>query len=100
MRLTVDFSEWLPAPKRGDLIHTNVGKRRERTCLILAARRLRSPRPQRFRVWAERWWQLEPDFRNRLFRSAERNGGQNLIQFRRYPTKKKRPALRFSEVFR
>ncbi len=91
MTLIVDFDEDSASPKRGDLIHTNVGDRRERTCMVIAARRLRSPiSPRRFLLWAERWWQLNAYFRVRLFRSAERAGGQNVISFRRYPAKKKR----------
>lgn len=89
MKITIDMSPGDPAPKRGDLLHTNLGSRRERTCLILRSRRSRS-HADRFKVWAERWWQLEADFRARLFRSAERNGGQNLIGFLRYPTQKPR----------
>jgi hypothetical protein len=66
-------------PKRGDLLQSNVGDRRERTWFILAARLLwmRSKSGQdRFKVWRARWWELEADFRMRLYRSAERNGGQ------------------------
>jgi hypothetical protein len=73
-------------PKRGDILQTNVGDVRERTCLILRVHRsARSTR--RFHVWAERWWQLEPDFRMRLFRSAQRAGGQSVIYFTRYKPK-------------
>lgn len=85
-------------PKRGDIIQTNVGDRRERTWLVLHARRVRRRDDRtkyvqvtpRFDVWAARWWELEPDFRMRLFHSAERRGGQQIIYFRRYPAKKKR----------
>jgi hypothetical protein len=68
-------------PKRGDILQTNVGDRRERTCLILRVRRSYRRIPSyRFYVWAERWWELESDFRMRLFRSAMRAGGQRVIQ--------------------
>lgn len=86
-------------PKRGDIIHTNVGDRRERTCFILRTRRVnrivRSSRElvPRFNLWCERWWQLEPDLRMRLFRSAERSGGQQVFMFKRYPAKKKRKTI-------
>jgi hypothetical protein len=73
------------APKRGDLLQSNYGDRRERTWFILSARKI-AQRPSypiplgtlkpRFAVWRARWWDLEPDFRIRLYRSAERNGGQ------------------------
>jgi hypothetical protein len=83
-------------PRRGDLFHSNVGDRRERTFLVIGVRVL----PTRFckemgitakrtRVWAERWWELEPDTRIKLARSAERAGGQNLFYFKRFPAKRK-----------
>ena len=88
MRLNLDSLDG-SIPKRGDILQTNVGDRRERTCLILGVRRMR--RPGRFNVWAERWWQIEPILRWRLYLSAERNGGQQVIYFRRYkPRPKKR----------
>jgi len=71
-------------PKRGDILQTNVGDRRERTCLVLRVRRFRR-REHRFDVWCERWWELEPEFRMRLARSAERAGGQAVYRFKRYP---------------
>lgn len=74
-----------PLPKRGDILQTNVGDRRERTFLILSARRMKPtmPRVPRFRIWAERYWEIEPETRLRLFISAERNGGQRVIYFTR-----------------
>jgi len=75
------------APKRGDLLQSNCGDRRERTYFILhvrkIARRPESPvafgtlRP-RFEVWRARWWEIEPEFRMKLYRSAERRGGQEV----------------------
>lgn len=85
-------------PKRGDLVQTNVGDKRERTCFILRASRGRAPR--RFNVWAARWWELEPDFRMRLFRSAERRPeGQQVFDFVRFrrPAPKKQPVDLFQE---
>lgn len=77
-------------PKRGDLLQTNVGSRRERTWMILTVRRMASRNhPRRYMLWAARWWELEVDMRVRLFRSAERNGGQRVIWFKRYPARKK-----------
>jgi hypothetical protein len=90
-------SEHRADPKRGDLIHTNVGNRRERTFIILGVRRLPEricPQmggilAKRFKVWAERWWELEPETRVRLYESAMRAGGQHVYQFFRFPAKKK-----------
>jgi hypothetical protein len=78
-------------PKRGDLVQSCVRQRKERTWLILRARRMRTmPKGvPRYQVWMARWWELEADFRMRLFRSAERNGGQNVFWFERYKAKKK-----------
>lgn len=79
-------------PKRGDLMETNVGDNRERTFIILAVHKLKPLKGvPRCRVWAERWWHLEPDLRVRLHDSAERNGGQRLVEFKRYPAKKRSP---------
>lgn len=76
-------------PKRGDIVQTNVGDRRERTCLVLCVRKGR--KPGRFNVWAERWWQMEQDLRMRLYRSAQRAGGQQCFSFVRYkPTPRRR----------
>jgi len=69
-------------PRRGDLVHTNVGNRRERTCLILRVRKGRIG--GRFNIWAERWWEMETDLRMRLFRSVERVREQRVIYFRRH----------------
>jgi hypothetical protein len=66
----------LPKPKRGDLIQTNIGSRRERTWIILRSRRMTRAKNRRYALWKARWWELEPKMRNELFRSAERNGGQ------------------------
>lgn len=76
--------------KRGDLVHTNVGDRRERTWIVIKARRMRrtrSGRPQ-FEVWMERWWKVDSDLRIALGNSAERNGGQRIVVFNRQRKKK------------
>ena len=94
-----------PIPKRGDLLQSNIGKKTERTWLILAVKELRSCVCQemggvittRWKVWAERWFELEPETRMRLFRSAERAGGQELHGFKRFPVKKK--AKTFHQYF-
>jgi len=39
MRLTIDFFDG-SKPKRGDIVQTNVGDKRERTCLILRVKRV------------------------------------------------------------
>jgi hypothetical protein len=91
MKVTIDIMDFGSLPKRGDILQTNVGSRRERTCLILAVKRLKPMKGfPRCRVWAERWWEIEPELRMRLWRSAERNGGQRSMEFHRYPAKPKR----------
>jgi hypothetical protein len=77
------------APKRGDIVQTNLGNKRQRTWMILRVKRVRG-HSRRYSLWMARWWELEPDFRMRLFRSAERAGGQRVINFYRYPAKKKK----------
>lgn len=84
MRLTIDIDGLV---KRGDIVQTNVGDRRERTCIVL---RVRWTRPGRYMIWAERWWQVEPELRMSLYRSAERNGGQQTVAFIRYRNAKTR----------
>ena len=37
-----------------------------------------------------RWWELEMDLRLALYVSAERNGGQRVILFKRYAAKKRK----------
>lgn len=79
------------APRRGDIVQTNVGDRRERTCLVLWSRRAkREPRGMpRYNLMLARWWELEPEMRMRLYRSAMRRGGQGVLFFHRYPPKRK-----------
>jgi hypothetical protein len=80
-----------PAPKRGDLLQTNVGNRRERTWFILRSTPVKPVKGvPRSKVWIERWWEIEPELRIKLWNSAMRNGGQDVIQFKRYPAKKKK----------
>lgn len=79
------------SPKRGDLLQSNVGDRRERTWFILKSEPLQPVKGvPRFGLWIERWWDLEPELRIKLWNSAERRGGQQVIPFRRYPAKKKK----------
>jgi len=93
----IPFADQDPAPKRGDLLQSNIGARTERTWLILGVREL-APHicqemggimTRRYKVWAERWWRLEPETRMRLFRRAQRSGGQLLYQMKRFPAKRK-----------
>jgi len=87
-----------PSPKRGDLVQSNIGNRRERTWLILSVKALPNriyPEmggilTRRYKLWAERWWDLEPETRVRLWQSAERAGGQVVHNFRRFPAKRRR----------
>jgi hypothetical protein len=86
-----------PDPKRGDLLQSNIGKRTERTWLVLRVKGIPVRQckemggvwTRRFKIWGERWWDLEPETRIRLWRSAERAGGQELHTFYRFPAKKK-----------
>jgi hypothetical protein len=99
MKVSIDFLAGGGAPKRGDILQTNIGDRRERTFLIIKTRRLRPINGvPRYSVWAERWWEFEPELRVRLFESAERSGGQKVIEFSRYPAKKK--SLTFEQHMR
>jgi hypothetical protein len=93
MITTMDMLDGSHVPKRGDLLQTNVGDRRERTFLILHVRKLnQTTHKPRCKLWAERWWDIEPETRMRLFLSAERAGGQRVIHFTRYkPTRKRKP---------
>ena len=54
----------------------------------------KSPFP-RYEVIMARWWELDPEMRMRLYRSAERRGGQNMIYFFRYSAKKKKTFEQF-----
>jgi hypothetical protein len=74
-------------PKRGDLMQTNRGSKRERTWFVLSSRRINSTihdakdwheweQNPRYKIWRARWWELEPEMRMKLYRSAERAGGQ------------------------
>lgn len=89
MLVTMDMEPGTSIPKRGDLLQTNVGDKRERTWLILHVHLLRPTKGvHRCRVWAERWWQVDEDLRLKLFHSAERADGQMCIVFKRYPARK------------
>jgi hypothetical protein len=85
-------------PMRGDLLQTNVGTRRERTWIVLSVHSLPArwcPEigmvAQRTRIWAERWWEVEPAVRMGLYLSAERRPlGQQVWDFYRFPAKRKR----------
>lgn len=98
----VDILDGGPPPKRGDLVYTNIGNKRERTWMILRTKKVNrivrdaSCLVPRYNVWMARWWELEPDFRMRLYRSAERNGGQNAMNFQRYRPKPKKKAFLFA----
>ena len=97
MTVTIDILG--SAPKRGDILQTNVGNSRERTFLVTACRVLREKIGMlRYKVWAHRWWELDTRFRLALFRSADRHGGQNVILFKRYAVKKRKQT--FEEYMR
>lgn len=65
-----------PAPKRGDLMQTAIGSPKERTWFILRAVPMRRAKNRRYAIRRARWWELEPEFRVKLYQSASRNGGQ------------------------
>lgn len=95
----------LARPKRGDLLQSAIGTKRERTWLVLSVHVLPTRwtkeagyEAQRTRLLAARWWELDAELRMALYRSAERNGGQNLYPFYRFPAKKK--ARSFEEYVR
>lgn len=96
MKLTYFHPKDYPRPKRGDLMQTNVGNRRERTFIVLHGHPLPhgicpltgAPR-RRTQVFALRWWELEEEMRMALWRSAERAGGQVVHQVYRFPPKQK-----------
>jgi len=85
----MEIADGAPAPKRGDLLYTNIGGSRERTWLILRAVRMKTEK-RRYALWRERWWQVEPDLRVRLYRSACRHGGQMTWVAKALPGKPKR----------
>jgi hypothetical protein len=67
-----------PAPKRGDLIYSAVGTKKERTWIILRSVPMKRTGNRRYSILRARWWEIEPDMRIKLYRSAERNGGQGV----------------------
>jgi len=72
----MEIAENLPAPKRGDLIYSGKGTRKERTWIIIRSVLKKRAKNRSFGIFRARWWELEPDMRIRLYRSAQRNGGQ------------------------
>lgn len=87
-RMTLDMLDGSAVPKRGDLLQSNVGDRRERTWFVVAAHSLKPTKGvPRCRLWIERWWEMEAELRMSLYQSAERNGGQRVVTFTRYPAK-------------
>ena len=100
MHLTLDMLDGSPIPKRGDLLQSNPGNKRERTWFVLSVHTLKPIKGvPRCCIWAERWWEVEPNLRVMLFRSAERRDGQQVIQFKRYPAKRKR-SMNFEQYMR
>ncbi len=94
-KLTIDMYNDAPGPKRGDLLQSNVGdKKRERTWFILRATPLKPIKGvPRFKIIIERWYDIDPDIRVKLYLNAERHGGQNVIHFKRYKPKKRRKSF-------
>lgn len=81
--------EGIGSPKRGDLMQTAVGTSRERTWFIWFSKKaaarieVRGKLECYFRVLRVRWWEIEPETRIALARSAERHGGQIIWRSRR-----------------
>lgn len=78
----------LQGPRRGDIVQTT-----RRTYLVLHSRRVkRKDRDAvpRYQLWSVRWWELEPEMRMALKRSADRReDGQQVFYMTWYPRKKK-----------
>lgn len=92
MRTWIEFEEFEGIwPKRGDLVYTAIDSRKMRTWFVLWVR----PRKQRPGVKPRcdygraRWWEIEPETRMALYRSAERAGGQRWWYLRSLPKKKR-----------
>lgn len=105
MRTTYYQPRSTERPKRGDILQSAIGTKRERTWLVLHAHPLphgahpvTGESSRRTKLWAARWWELDAEFRMALYRSAERAGGQNLYPLYRFPVKKK--ARSFEEYMR
>jgi hypothetical protein len=91
--IKIDIPSSDPAPKRGDLVQTNVGDKRERTWFVIQSHAVKGKieGKNRYHLFIVRWWELDPEVRRLLYESAERRGGQRVIQFTRYsPQWKKR----------
>jgi hypothetical protein len=82
-----------PEPKRGDLIQTAIGTKRERTWFILRCVTMRRAKTRRFAIWKARWFELEPGMRMRLYRSAYRKGGQQVWHACPQKPKRKKPSF-------
>lgn len=99
----MDILDGGPGPKRGDLIYTALKDRRGmRMRIVLRSRLMKrrdSSKPPRYQLWMERWWEIEPEVRMRLWRSAcRRPGGQRVFFLDWYPRKKK--AKNFESMMR
>ena len=93
-QFTLDLQPEDPAPKRGDLLYSKaVDVRGSRTYIVLSSRLVRRRDPdekhRRFKLTMVRWWEIRPQFRQLLHRLAERDGGQQVFFFERYPPKKR-----------
>lgn len=91
----IEMLDGTPGPRRGDLLQTAYRTPKSRTWFVLRSvlvrRRAGNPR---YKVTAARWWELEPEMRMRLARSAERRpGGQHVVFVDSLTKKKKRPTF-------
>ena len=91
---TMDMNDGSSLPKRGDLLYSAVGTPRQRVWIVIHVHKLKPMKAvPRGKIWMERWWEIEPELRMQLYRSAERNGGQRAVFFKRYPSKKSKPCI-------
>lgn len=80
-------------PKRGDLVQSAIGTKRERTWIVLSSVRIKRREASalpRYRLKMLRWWDVPPETRMRLYRWARSHGGQGVFWLQRYPAKKKK----------
>lgn len=101
-QFSLDLQPDDPAPNRGDLLYSKaVDVRGSRTYFVLRSRPVKRRDPdavqRRYSLEIVRWWLIRPETRQLLYRHAEREGGQQVFFFERYPPKKR---LSFEQYMR
>ena len=87
------WSDCCPPPKRGDLMQSNIGDRRERTWIIARVRRIKrkdSNACRRFEITLYRWWTLSVKARQKLCSAQMRSLFNVQSVFELYRTKRER----------